>query len=129
MVAENIEAGRQYLDGSVLIGALDGVVRDRIRMALNGLVTVSLIIDEDDEPLGEPWVELRGLSETGQDGTDVAEVIEGDLGQLLLRADDRTLMDDDALEEALRRRTRQLVQDTLGRKPEVQVIISRLSPA
>lgn len=129
VVAENIEAGRQYLDGSVLIGALDGVVRDRIRMALNGLVTVSLIIDEDDEPLGEPWVELRGLSETGQDGTDVAEVIEGDLGQLLLRADDRTLMDDDALEEALRRRTRQLVQDTLGRKPEVQVIISRLSPA
>ena len=71
----------------------------------------------------------RRLAQRGQDGTDVAEVIEGDLGQLLLRADDRTLMDDDALEEALRRRTRQLVQDTLGRKPEVQVIISRLSPA
>ena len=36
-VAEHIEAGRTYLDGNVLIGALDGVVRNRIRMALNGL--------------------------------------------------------------------------------------------
>ena len=34
-----IETGRVYLDGTVLIGAMDGVVRDRIRMALNGHVT------------------------------------------------------------------------------------------
>ncbi|TMV57117.1 ribonuclease J, partial [Thioclava sp. BHET1] len=39
-VVEYIETGRTYLDGSVLIGALDGVVRDRIRMALNGHVMV-----------------------------------------------------------------------------------------
>ncbi len=37
-VAEQIETGRVYLDGSALIGAMDGVVRDRIRMALNGHV-------------------------------------------------------------------------------------------
>jgi ribonuclease J len=35
-VAEYVETGRLYLDGTALIGALDGVVRDRIRMALNG---------------------------------------------------------------------------------------------
>ena len=35
-VAEQIETGRVYLDGTVLIGAMDGVVRDRIRMALRG---------------------------------------------------------------------------------------------
>ena len=33
-VAEYIETGRTYLDGTELIGALDGVVRDRIRMAV-----------------------------------------------------------------------------------------------
>ncbi|MGR3542323.1 MAG: ribonuclease J, partial [Hasllibacter sp.] len=52
-VVEFVETGRTYLDGSVQIGALDGVVRDRIRMALNGHVIVSLIVDEDDSPLGE----------------------------------------------------------------------------
>ena len=35
-VVEQIETGRVYLDGTVLIGAMDGVVRDRIRMATRG---------------------------------------------------------------------------------------------
>ena len=63
-VVDYVETGRTYLDGRVKIGALDGVVRDRIRMALNGHVMVSVILDEDDDPLGEPWCELRGLPET-----------------------------------------------------------------
>lgn len=127
MVVEHVEAARRYLDGNLVIGAFDGIVRDRIRMALNGLVTVTLIIDEDDEPLGEPWVELRGLSETGSSNAPVADVLEAELGQHMARADDKTLMDDDKLEEYLRRRARQVAQDEIGRKPEVAVIISRLS--
>src|SRR5262249_43979576 len=59
--AEHSEPGRVYLDGSVMIGAMDGVVRDRIRMALRGHVAVSIIIDERGRPLGEAWVEATGL--------------------------------------------------------------------
>ncbi|ALG89900.1 MULTISPECIES: ribonuclease J [Actibacterium] len=125
-VVGQIEAGRTYLDGSVQIGALDGIVRDRIRLALNGLVMVTLIIDEDDEPLGEPWVELKGLPETGSSNAALAEVLEGDLAQLIARADDKTLADDDKLEDLLRRRTRQVALQEIGRKPEVVVVISRL---
>ncbi|KAJ55547.1 metallo-beta-lactamase [Actibacterium mucosum KCTC 23349] len=129
VVVDHIEASRRYLDGALTIGAFDGIVRDRIRMALNGLVLISLIIDEDDEPLGEPWVELRGLAETGLSRAGLVEVLEGELMQTLNRASDKTLMDDDALEETIRRRTRQVAQDEIGRKPEVAVIISRLSAA
>ncbi len=64
-VVDYVETGRTYLDGSVQIGAMDGVVRDRIRMALNGHVVVTLIIDEDDEPLGDPWCDLMGLPRPG----------------------------------------------------------------
>ena len=85
-VAEYIDTGRTYLDGSVKIGAMDGIVRDRIRMALNGLVVVTAILDEDDEPLGEPWVDLKGLAETGQSNAALAEVMEEDLNQFLMRA-------------------------------------------
>jgi ribonuclease J len=55
-----------YLDGTALIGALDGVVRDRIRMALNGHALVTVLLDETDQPMGEPWVELMGLPSTGR---------------------------------------------------------------
>ena len=63
-VAEYIETGRVYLDGTVLVGAMDGVVRDRIRMALNGHALVTVLLDENDQPLGEAWVELMGLPPT-----------------------------------------------------------------
>ncbi len=125
-VAAYIETGRTYLDGSVQIGALDGVVRDRIRMALNGHVMVSVILDEDDEPLGEPWCEIMGLAETGSSRTPLAEVLEEDLSQFMGRAGDKTLTDDDALEEGLRRIVRQTTQNEIGKKPEVTVVISRL---
>ncbi|WP_109467393.1 ribonuclease J [Albibacillus kandeliae] len=125
-VAAYIETGRTYLDGSVQIGALDGVVRDRIRMALNGHVMVSVILDEDDEPLGEPWCEIMGLAETGSSRTPLAEILEEDLSQFMGRAGDKTLTDDDALEEGLRRIVRQTTQNEIGKKPEVTVVISRL---
>ncbi|WP_299725186.1 ribonuclease J [uncultured Tateyamaria sp.] len=125
-VVEYVETGRTYLDGSVQIGALDGVVRDRIRMALNGHVTVTLILDEEDEPLGEPWCETTGLSDMGRSKAALVDVLEADLGQFLGRADAKTLREDDKLEEALRRIVRKTAQDEIGKKPEVTVVISRM---
>ena len=60
-VTEYVETGRMYLDGSTQIGALDGVIRDRLRMALYGHVIVTVILDEEDEMIGEPWCEVRGF--------------------------------------------------------------------
>ena len=126
-VAGYVDTGRTYLDGSVQIGAMDGVVRDRIRMALNGLVLVTLIVDEEDEPLGDPWCELSGLPEIGTSNAPLVDVLEEDLRQFLGRADQRTLKDDDALTEAMRRIVRNSAMGEIGKKPEVRVVISRLN--
>ncbi len=126
-IAEYIETGRTYLDGSVQIGAMDGVVRDRIRVALNGHVVVTLIVDEEDEPLGDPWCELKGVPETGRSRAALVDVLEADLGQWLGRADPKTLRDDEKLQEGLRRIVRQTSMDEIGKKPEVTVVVSRLS--
>ena len=125
-VVDQIDTGRLYLDGTVLIGAMDGIVRDRIRMALNGQAMVSVIVDEDDAPLPDAWVELSGLPETGRAGVPLARSIEAELAEFLERADDRTVRDDDRLEEAIRKITRQVAMEEIGKKPEVTVIISRL---
>ncbi|MBM3612418.1 MAG: ribonuclease J [Alphaproteobacteria bacterium] len=126
-VAEYIETGRVYLDGSVLIGAIDGVVRDRIRLALNGHVTVTVVLDEDDAPLGEAWADLMGLPATGKRGGALSEAIEASLATFLGRADARTLRDDARLDEAIRRVVRQTSLEEIGKKPEVTVVVSRLS--
>lgn len=125
-VAEHVETGRTYLDGTVLIGAMDGVVRDRIRMALGGHVLVTVIVDEDGRPLGDAWVEVMGVPETGRSGRPLVERMEDDLAEFLNRADDRVIADDDKLDEAIRRTVRQSAMDEVGKKPEVTVVVSRL---
>ncbi len=96
-VAEYIETGRTYLDGTTMVGSMDGVVRDRIRMALNGHVTVTLILDEDDTPLGDPWCELMGLPEKGRSNAPLAEVLEADLGGFVNRAGRKAMRDEESL--------------------------------
>jgi ribonuclease J len=125
-VAEYVETGRLYLDGTALIGALDGVVRDRIRMALNGHALVTILLDESDTPMGEPWVELMGLPATGRGGRPLAETMEADLAEFSDRAGRKLLKDDARLEEEIRKVARQVAMEEIGKKPEVTVVISRL---
>ena len=125
-IVEQVEAGRVYQDGRVLVGQFDGVVRDRIRMALNGLVVVSVMVDESDEVLEDAWVELRGLPEADRDGAPITEAVEEALAATLGRVDRKTADDDEKLEAAVTKRVRQVVQDMTGKRPEVAVLITRL---
>jgi ribonuclease J len=86
-----------------------------------------VILDEEDEPLGEPWCELMGLAETGTSGAPLVDVLEEDLSQFLGRASPKTLRDDDDINEGLKRIARQTCLSEIGRKPEVTVVVSRLS--
>ena len=125
-VADYVETGRTYLDGSVQVGALDGVVRDRIRMALNGHVLVTVLLDEEGDPLGNPWCETMGLVELGPSRAPMVDILEEDLSQFMGRAGNKTLADDDKLEDGLRRIVRQSCYKEIGKKPEVSVVVSRL---
>ncbi len=126
-VVEHVETGRVYLDGAIKVGALDGVVRDRLRLALNGLVVINVLMDENDEPLGEPWCETMGLPDRGSSRVPFTEVLEHELDQFLGRADDDVLVDDDKMTDAMKRVARNVANGELGRKPEVMVVISRLT--
>ncbi|MCC5999469.1 MAG: ribonuclease J, partial [Pararhodobacter sp.] len=124
---EQVETGRLYLDGGAVYGALDGVVRERMRMALNGLVLVTLIIDEDGAPLGDPWADCQGLARSGRSRRPLGEAIEAELAEELARTGRKVLADDDKLIDVMKRRVRQCCLDEIGKKPEVTVVVSRLA--
>lgn len=126
-VIDHVETGRLYLDGNTLIGAMDGIVRDRIRMALNGHAMISVIVDEDDNVLPDAWVELMGLPERTRGGGDLARHIESELAEFLESADDKLVRDDKKMDDAIRKITRQVSMEEIGKKPEVTVIVSRLT--
>ncbi len=126
-VVDHIETGRTYLDGSALVGQFDGVVRDRIRMALNGQVIVAVMVDDDDEILEDTWVEVRGLPDTVRGSAPLAGVMEEHLAKVLSRVDTRTAGDDEKLEDLIVKGIRKVAQDEIGKRPEVAVLITRLA--
>ncbi len=123
---ETVETGRIYLDGSQLIGALDGVVRDRIRLALRGLVVVNILIDEGGRPLGGAWVETMGLPDAPRLRDGLAGALEEEISRELARAKRSELDDDDALERLVSRICTRRCDDLIGKKPLCKVMISRL---
>lgn len=126
VLVDEVQTGRVYLDGSRLVGAMDGVIRDRLRMAIGGHVFVTLILDEENEALGAPWAEIAGLRSEGRGGQMLNEIIEAELEDFVDRAGHKVLADDDKLNDGLRRVVRQVVMEEIGKKPEVTVVVSRL---
>lgn len=126
-VVDHVDTGRVYLDGTTKFGALDGIVRDRIKLAVNGIILVNIIFDENDDILGEPWCELRGLPDVGQSECNLIDVLEEDLSQYIGRSSPSIIQDDDKLEKDLKRIARQTALTEIGKKPEVSIIISRLN--
>jgi ribonuclease J len=125
-IVEQVETGRVYVDGTVLIGALDGVVRDRVRMALRGQVAVSVIIDERGRPVGGAWVEAKGLPDNTRMRDGLEGALEAELGRVLARAKRADLADDEALDELIQRTCARVCNDAIGKKPVCTVMISRL---
>ncbi len=127
-VTGHAEPGRTFLDGKVQIGALDGVVRNRTRMAMNGHVAVTLIL-EGDESDGGPWADLTGLPGIGVSGKSLETVLETELDRQVRRSavlggSGHAGLDDELAGE-LRSVVRRICDAEIGKKPEVTVLISR----
>ena len=126
---EHVETGRCYLDGTVRIGAADGIVRERRRMAIGGHVLVSVLLEEDGSQIGEPWCEISGIAEELPDGSDLAEFLQERLAGFMKRTGRKALanMDDDDLKGGIRKTVVDAASSAMGKRPVTTVIISRLS--
>ena len=120
-----IDSGRVYLDGRILVGANSGVVRDRLRMSFSGHVSINIIVEEDDELLDEVWVKSHGLPKDILEGSLDVLIEETVLSSIQL-LEDETILDDEKLEKVIVRTVRAVVLELINKKPEVTVLINRL---
>ncbi len=124
-VIDHVETGRVYLDGSQLIGAMDGIVRDRIRMALRGQAVVSVMLEADGTLADRVWVEAVGLPGIDGDAEALTDALELAVETAIARAKRGAREDDEALERLIEKALRAEAGDLIGKKPEVVVLINR----
>ena len=126
-VVDEVETGRVYLDGETLIGARDGVVRDRLKLARQGHVVVALVVDEEGVLIADPEVRLVGAPKSGAGWPApldemIAEAVDGAMEE----ASARSLTRDEAIEDLASKAARRVATRHWGKKPHVTVIVTRL---
>lgn len=125
-IVDHIETGRVYLDGKPLIGALDGVVRERLQMALRGHVVVSLVLEDDGSLIDGVWVETIGLPDDRRVEGGLAGQLEKEIDSALRTAGKKTRNSDEGIETLVSRTSNRICKDIVGKKPVCTVLINRL---
>ncbi|MEM1382009.1 MAG: ribonuclease J [Pseudomonadota bacterium] len=126
-VVEEVESGRIYLDGTAMVGALDGVIRERLRLARQGQVVISVVIDEEGELIADPEVRCIGAPKDG-DGWEAPldEMIADAVDEALEDTEARQKRSDGQIEEIVGRAARRVATRYWGKKPVTTIIVQRL---
>ena len=123
-VIDEVETGRVYLDGSTFIGAMDGVIRDRLRLARQGHAIVTVIVDEDGELIADSDVRVVGGPDS--DALPLSDLIAEAVDHAIDHASKKDKRSDEALELIATRVARKVCMDRWGKKPVTTVIVTRL---
>ena len=126
-VVDEVPNGRLYRDGNAIVGSQDGVVRDRKRMAMNGHIAVSVILDDDGQLVVESDVRATGAPKrTGKRGGTFEQRIAEAVDEAIKSAPRKKRQDDDGLEELVSQVARRTANKLWGKKPETVVFITRI---
>ncbi len=122
---DEVETGRRYLDGKIMVGAMDGIVRARLAMARSGHLSVLVNIDARGRSFEPSWVMLAGLAEEDRDGTQISQALEVDIDTELGKLDAKALRNDDTVEEVVQRVAKRSANQFYGKKPWINIFITR----
>ncbi|MGM0583259.1 MAG: ribonuclease J [Pseudomonadota bacterium] len=126
VIIDEVETGRLYLDGETLIGAMDGVVRTRLKLARQGHVIAALVVDEKGELLADPEIRVVGGPMESEGWPDTLDdMIYDEVDQAVDQLPERKRSDKD-IEDAAGRAIRRVCARRWGKKPVVTILLTRL---
>ncbi|MEM1346081.1 MAG: ribonuclease J [Pseudomonadota bacterium] len=125
-VIDEIDTGRIYLDGTTQIGSHDGVIRERLKLARQGHVVVTAVLD-DEGLIADPAVRCLGAPKQAEGWpAPLEEMIADAVDQAIEDAPAKTLRSDNAVEDLVVRAVRRVATRYWGKKPIVTPILTRL---
>jgi ribonuclease J len=126
-IIDEVQAGRLYVDAGVVTPENGDALRERRHAAFNGVLAVSVVLDERGKIASGPQVRLLGLPTDNEDHLDdviedLADEAEGALKRL--KGDDLEM--DETIEKAISRAVKKASQRIWGRRPVVETTVLRI---
>ena len=121
-----VPVGVLYLDGNILCTPEESRVRDRRRLAVGGMVAVSLVVNGSGQVVSGPDIVLDGLPELEDDEEPLHEVVRSAVEGTIKSFPAKRRNDAARLAEAIRRAIRSETNAVWGRKPITKVFVHRI---
>jgi len=128
VVVDHVHSGRLAVEGRRLLATDSPLLRERARMAYNGAVAVTLVMNAKGALAAKPQLTFHGVYDEDLDEAQIADVREA-LDQALKGLGNAERKDDDAVAEAVRIAVRRSVKRDLEKKPVTTVHVVRIPKA
>ena len=125
-VIDEIEHGRIFLDGNILIDEGEGVISERKKLMYNGVLNVSILIN-DLKPFFHFEINTVGVSTTIDFKNEILNHLENEVS-LLFENNAKNLkkFENYFLETEVRRILNKFLKSELGKKPQISISIHRM---
>lgn len=122
-VIDEVHHGRLALDGTRIVPLDSTSIRDRRKMAWNGVVIATVVIDSKGQLLADPEVAVEGLLEVDdEEWDDLVALVE----KTMSRIPKSQLKEDGQVKETLRVSLRRKMNEICGKKPKVRIHLMRI---
>ena len=75
-VIGKVPFGRVFKDGDILVSENDGAVRERVKLAFAGVVSIALAVGKQGDLVGDPDIVFAGLPKLGKNNVDMGDVVD-----------------------------------------------------
>ncbi|MDB5477972.1 MAG: fold hydrolase, partial [Alphaproteobacteria bacterium] len=123
-----VTPGILAVDGIRIIPVKDSLLlKERSRVANEGNIVATVVIDEEGYLLHDPIFSIAGLSADEDDAYDLEEMLMGDIEQAVNKAKEGDRQNAEALREIIRLVIRRRIKDELGKRPMLNVHLVQLT--
>ena len=126
-IVDEVPAGRLYVDGGVVTPENGDALRERRHAAFNGVIAISVVLDESGKIAAGPQVRAVGLpAEADYPLDDVLDDLADEAKKALDRLKGQERGDDEGVEMALSRAVKKASQRIWGRRSVVETTVLRI---
>jgi ribonuclease J len=122
-IVGQVDHGRLYKDGDILLPTGDDCIAQRRRLSFSGVVSIALALSPKGDLSGDPDVMIAGLPNRTRDGGGMDDLIDSAIFETFENLPRGKRRDADAVSTAIERAVRNAVNSVWGKKPAVHVLV------
>jgi ribonuclease J len=122
-IVGQVDHGRLYKDGDILLPNGDDCIAQRRRLSFGGVVSIALALSPKGDLSGDPDVMIAGLPARTRSGGGMDDLIDAAIFETFESLPRGKRRDADAVSTAIERAVRNAVNAAWGKKPAVHVLV------